>query len=452
MRSLKGLSRACNMVLFFIPSVILLGWATESSSLKLLFHMSGTAMNPMSAVCFLLLGAALLIADGNSNRVSRYTSAALALLPLSISTLHSSGFLSPSGIRLDQFLFTDQLNGNVMPLHTCIGFAIASLTVFVFRYRGKGAVTASPLLALAVGWLAMLAITGYFYGVDILHHKGSYSPMALSSAITFLFFAVSVLLAKSTYEPTRTFVSPSTAGRIARILIPLALTFPILSGWLRMTGEAYGIFDQKLGVTIFAVINIAVWASAIWTTAHNLFKAEERNKQLIKLLDRNSKTDLLSGVWNRRYLEQRLEAELAGADRHRRPLSCIITDIDFFKKVNDTYGHHVGDIVIKTVGQLLSATVRKEDIVCRYGGEEFVVLLPDTDESKATLLAERLRVAIEQTEIIADGKTLRVTCSFGVAQAEDASTAVVERADAALYSAKKSGRNRVVAASLAAAA
>lgn len=443
MSPLRIVSHFCNFAIFVIPTIILTGWATGSMNLKLMFHTSGTVMNPMSAACFLVLGTSLFFARGESKKLGPLPSVFFAALPLVVSLLHSSEVFSQT--RLDQLLFRDQLSGNVMPLHTAIGFAIASVTVFLFRLSGKGALAVAPLLALAVGWLALLAITGHFYGADMLTNMSTYSPMAFSTAFTFIFFSLSVLFAKPKFEPTRTFVSPSAAGKIARRLIPLAIFFPIFSGWLRMTLEAHGFFDQKLGVTIFAAVNIGLWTSAIWTTAHSLFEAEEKNKQLINLLDRTSKMDLLSGVWNRRYLEHRIESELATFKRHGTALSCIITDIDHFKKVNDTYGHHVGDVVIKAVAQILNSTVRKEDIVCRYGGEEFVVILPGTEEAEACLLAERLRVAVEDCLIKADGHEVRVTCSFGVAQADLSSPALVEQADAALYTAKKSGRNRVVA-------
>lgn len=151
--------------------------------------------------------------------------------------------------------------------------------------------------------------------------------------------------------------------------------------------------------------------------------------------------DALSGLWNRRYFDERLAADLAGCQRHGRVLSCIMADIDYFKKLNDTYGHPAGDDVIRVVAEALRAGCRSEDSVCRYGGEEFAILCPDVDGVGAAVLAERLRGAIESAPLTIPNAN--VTCSFGVADSTVGAADLVARADAALYRAKRAGRNRV---------
>jgi diguanylate cyclase (GGDEF)-like protein/PAS domain S-box-containing protein len=156
-------------------------------------------------------------------------------------------------------------------------------------------------------------------------------------------------------------------------------------------------------------------------------------------------TDPLTGLHNRRGLEGRSEA------LHYRPGGVPITqvwimvDIDHFKRVNDTYGHEAGDEVLKAVAEALRSTARVADIVARFGGEEFVLVLPDTSAEVAARIAERLRLAIEALSTDVDGQVIRVTASFGVAQraAQESQLEVLERADAALFSSKKDGRNRV---------
>lgn len=156
-------------------------------------------------------------------------------------------------------------------------------------------------------------------------------------------------------------------------------------------------------------------------------------------------TDPLTGLHNRRGLEGRSEA------LHFRPGGVPITqvwimvDIDHFKRVNDTYGHEAGDEVLKAVAEALRSTARVADIVARFGGEEFVLVLPDTSAEVAARIAERLRLAIEALSTDVDGQVIRVTASFGVAQraAQESQLEVLERADAALFSSKKDGRNRV---------
>jgi two-component system cell cycle response regulator len=160
-------------------------------------------------------------------------------------------------------------------------------------------------------------------------------------------------------------------------------------------------------------------------------------------------TDSLTGLYNRRGLEGRSEAI------HFRPGGAplaqvwIMVDIDHFKRVNDTYGHEAGDEVLKAVAEALRSTARVADIVARHGGEEFVLVLPDTSAEMAVRIAERLRLAIEALSTAFDGQVIRVTASFGVAQraAHESQLEVLERADAALYSSKKEGRNRVTMSS-----
>jgi two-component system cell cycle response regulator len=161
-------------------------------------------------------------------------------------------------------------------------------------------------------------------------------------------------------------------------------------------------------------------------------------------------TDQLTGLHNRRYMGRHLDALMGNAKKNGRPLAFVIMDIDFFKHVNDTYGHDIGDEVLKEFAARISANVRGIDLACRYGGEEFVVAMPDTDMAFAYNIAERLRQSIETTpvKISRDPGALNITISIGIAQAEgegDTAEALLHRADQALYRAKRTGRNKVVA-------
>jgi two-component system cell cycle response regulator len=161
-------------------------------------------------------------------------------------------------------------------------------------------------------------------------------------------------------------------------------------------------------------------------------------------------TDQLTGLHNRRYMERHLSNLISNAGRTGRPLAFLIMDIDYFKSVNDTHGHDIGDEVLREFSARIWANVRGIDLACRYGGEEFVVVMPDTDISFAYMVAERLRRSVEATpfEISRDPKKLNVTISIGIAASEgekDTAEALLHRADQALYRAKRDGRNRVVA-------
>jgi two-component system cell cycle response regulator len=161
-------------------------------------------------------------------------------------------------------------------------------------------------------------------------------------------------------------------------------------------------------------------------------------------------TDQLTGLHNRRYMSRHLDNLLASAKKNSRPLAFVIMDVDHFKQVNDTYGHDIGDEVLKEFAARIAANVRGIDLACRYGGEEFVVAMPDTDIAFACSIAERLRKSIETTPVAitrAPGK-LGITISIGIARYEgeaDTAEALLHRADQALYRAKRAGRNRVEA-------
>lgn len=164
-------------------------------------------------------------------------------------------------------------------------------------------------------------------------------------------------------------------------------------------------------------------------------------------------TDQLTGLYNRRYLASHLSAMFDRAFWTGRPLSVMVLDLDHFKHVNDTYGHDAGDKVLQTFAERIRASVRGIDLACRYGGEEFVVAMPDTEKLEAQIVAERLREDIASRRIVLNSgrDELQVTVSIGIASTEDGpkddnAQKLIKRADEALYTAKETGRNRVVTA------
>jgi len=177
----------------------------------------------------------------------------------------------------------------------------------------------------------------------------------------------------------------------------------------------------------------------------------------IERLKRQGLTDTLTAINNRRFFDQRLKEEVGLAKRNKRLLSCMLLDVDLFKNVNDTYGHQVGDLVLRDVAALIRAQMRGSDVLSRYGGEEFSALLSQASEEEALEVAERVRESIEQHVFSVDGHAdFTVTISIGVTTFNPASNEeavmrmegefLVGQADKALYEAKANGRNRVVSA------
>lgn len=174
--------------------------------------------------------------------------------------------------------------------------------------------------------------------------------------------------------------------------------------------------------------------------AHEL----ERTVQLYEEANMRAATDVLTGLYNRRYFQDELSRDFAAARRHRRDLSVLMVDLDHFKSFNDTYGHHVGDAVLVAVAQVLQGAVRIADRVARYGGEEFIVNLPDTDLVGAKVVAERIRKGIQDLKFEEGIRPITVSVGVSSIQAQDERIAeLIERADQALFAAKAKGRDRV---------
>ncbi len=183
-----------------------------------------------------------------------------------------------------------------------------------------------------------------------------------------------------------------------------------------------------------------------------------RLKNLLKIKELKSKissiatTDELTGLHNRKYMLERFEAELSRAKRYNTNVSCILFDIDFFKVINDMYGYEWGDVLLKKIAEMLSNLARKEDVVTRYGDEEFMVLLPDTNEDNAYIFAERFRKDVEKMSFIPAGEDERhpVKISGGIASfpymnnVDENVNSIVRYAEHALYNAKKRGKNKIV--------
>ena len=175
--------------------------------------------------------------------------------------------------------------------------------------------------------------------------------------------------------------------------------------------------------------------------------SEELNR-LNQTLNERSIRDGLTGAFNHRYFWQVLKRDFLLAQRHGTDISCLIIDLDFFKKINDNHGHLFGDKVLKKVTKRIQEKVRTTDIVSRYGGEEFTVLLPNTDLSGARIIAENIRQAIELSSFRKEQEIVRVTVSIGLASlrlhAPDSPQQILDFADSALYNSKDAGRNRVL--------
>ena len=170
-------------------------------------------------------------------------------------------------------------------------------------------------------------------------------------------------------------------------------------------------------------------------------------KRLMDTLRASNLTDAMTGLRNRRFLEEFAETLVSSSQRRKSQLAILMLDLDYFKMVNDTYGHDAGDLVLKALARTMQASVRTSDLVIRYGGEEFLIIMQDAGGEAAERVAEKIRAAVESMKIQLPGTVLQKTISIGIAdfpQDSDTFWQAVKYADVAMYNAKESGRNRVV--------
>ena len=178
-----------------------------------------------------------------------------------------------------------------------------------------------------------------------------------------------------------------------------------------------------------------------------IVRAQKALKEQQTLLEQVAREDALTGLHNRRSFEELAEAECVRASRYLRPLTLLIGDLDHFKQINDRYGHTQGDVVLKQVGQTLAQTCRTSDTIARYGGEEFAILLPETGQDEARIVADRLCTAVRTLSFSSPTDRFQVTISLGMTSFlpghPQPYTELLEQADKALYTAKRNGRDRV---------
>jgi diguanylate cyclase (GGDEF)-like protein/PAS domain S-box-containing protein len=218
---------------------------------------------------------------------------------------------------------------------------------------------------------------------------------------------------------------------------------------IRLTGQSKYIGKtkemqalRKSGDKFPIELSVAMWTVGQKTFYSAIVRDITKRKRLESELQTRADTDTLTQVYNRIKYDEIVKREIEGAKRYGHPLSLIMFDIDHFKTVNDTYGHAVGDYVLQALTQIVKLDLRETDYLVRWGGEEFVIIAPDTDIKRAEILAERVRKSTEEYKFERVGT---VTVSFGVTQftKEDTEDSFIKRTDDALYAAKRLGRNRV---------
>lgn len=237
-------------------------------------------------------------------------------------------------------------------------------------------------------------------------------------------------------DPDRDELEPAELARLTALGATSLLLLPLSTG-----GHAQGLVEFVSRVEGRVVREVEM---SLLRTMANQAAAALENARLVRQLRDAAETDLVTGVYSHRHLQDRTRQESARAARTHSPLSVLMVDLDDFKQVNDRYGHQAGDRVLRAIAGCLLASVRASDVVARYGGDEFVVLMPDTDEEQSRQVAERARAAVAAlAHPMADGSEVRISCSVGLAlhpRDGRSGKTLLRAADAAMYACKRARR------------
>jgi diguanylate cyclase (GGDEF)-like protein len=458
----QALSTAAAFVVTTIGTAVLVGWTLDIEVLKRVAP-GLRPMNPMSAVAFIMCGFSLaLLRESRLTSRRRLAAQLLGAAVFFIGTAEIAATLTDAGTELDRLLFrssmgpSDRAGSNDMATNSAVAFMLFGLALVYFGGRTKLSHRLSQVTSTLGTILGLVPLIAYLYGADMEHGFGALVPMAAHTALSFVMLGTGLLIAPGT-QAIKLISRADQGGRIVRRFFPAVVVTIAFLGYLTLAGQHAAWYGTEMGAALMVAATIVALGALLWWNAALISGSDQRRLAMESALQLSEsalraanealalqvRTDGLTGVANRRALDEELNRAVQNVRRYESEIfSVLMIDVDYFKRYNDSFGHLAGDEVLRSVAQLLETTCRATDIVGRYGGEEFAIVLPHTVESGARLIAERLRAAVE----LYDCPHASITVSVGIATASAATAdaeEVLHEADSALYLAKQSGRNRV---------
>lgn len=395
-------------------------------------------MKANTAIAFLLLAGALYCAAMRRN-FGWQQGLALGAVLLGLLTLleYALGF----NFGMDELLFRDPVGslypGRMSPI-TAANFVLMGTAMLLPGFKWSD--YAKESLALVVALASTFAIVGYLYGVPALYGAVSYSSsaMALHTGVNFLLLSIGFLFVERETGFVRVFHGSSIASMVARYLVPIAFLTPVVLGAIFIRTR-WSLGHPHMVMALTVVSNIVLLVGLIWLLASMIQRVEAERAAV----QQQAETDKLTGIYNRRHFETSLELEIQRARRYGASLALLMIDVDNFKQLNDSYGHLVGDRMLCRLARECESCLRTSDVFCRYGGDEFVIIAPETSAQAAVAMARRMRQNIDALGMDQSFGTLGI--SIGIAVWEDnfkTNDDFIAAADSALYQAKSAGRNR----------
>ena len=436
---LEKLRAPLSVTVALLSTTALFGYVADVPQLYRPIATAG-ATHPFTALALLLI--ALAILWRGPSKIERLVHFYAALLVLSIASVRLADGLFGTAVLDSTAPFLARLHANLdvinrveMGLNTSVMLLLLSIAL-ILESRGLG--TFSQATSFVGLLFPSIALTGYAYGLT-----GFFGSMSILTASCGLILGLVILSLKKEQGPVRAMLSPHLGGKLARLHLAAGYLIPLIAGYFAVNM----LFTQQ--ATLFgALVILTTWLVLILAsvTAVIVENAEAKRRVENAELERQAQLDTLTELSNRRHLEQISQHEIARAQRSGRDLWVLMIDLDHFKLINDTAGHAMGDKVLKAIALTLRSNVRRTDLVARTGGEEFSVLMPETNIHGAKQVAEKLRRAILGTVVTGwTDRHSQVSASIGCARwlQEETIEPSLARADIALYNSKSSGRNRI---------
>jgi diguanylate cyclase (GGDEF)-like protein len=433
----KFVPRTAEYLVAVTAAVVLTGWV---SGVQVLTSVSSglVSMKANTAMSFLLLAVAVHCESLHRNYRCQKI---LALVIVVLCTLTLWQDVAGINLHIDEALFRDPARslhpGRMAPM-TAANFVLLAAAMLLPRFRWADFVKES--LALLVALSSTFAVVGYLYGVPVFYGavSGNSNAMAVHTGLSFLLLVLGFLFVERENGFVKVFAGPSIASMVARYMVPIAVLVPVGLGAVFIRSR-WNLDHSHLVMALSVLSDVVLLVILIWVLAF-MIQRVERERALVQ---HQADTDRLTGIYNRRFFDTSLESEIQRARRYGSLLSLILFDVDGFKHLNDRYGHLTGDRVLTRLVRECEASLRAPDVLCRYGGEEFAIIAPETTGEAGATLARRIREGVEAMRL--EGLPEKVTISLGVAAWEPGFATnddFIAAADSALYLAKNSGRNR----------
>jgi diguanylate cyclase (GGDEF)-like protein len=313
--------------------------------------------------------------------------------------------------------------------------------------RGRHSSRLADLLAPLAGLGILAALIGWLYGVNYINGAPGEPGIAPQTVVALVALIVAILAARPRAPWMGLVAGPGAGGHVMRRFVPLLLGGSIVAGYALIWGVEHDLWTVSVGTAFVIAGLVTVLLGGLVQTSRELEEADQERRRLQERLTDLADRDPLTNVFNRRRFDEELESEFALHRRYGLPVGVLTIDLDDFKLVNDTHGHAVGDELLLATTEVLAEGLRASDVVARFGGDEFMVLLPGIGADATSAVADKLVQALRGvSRTAADGTAIRLRASIGVAHTDRAGWPSPEElliaADKALYLAKREGGDR----------